>query len=415
MAIDFGKITGRFQAAVTDGSDAGDDPDLLALAGYIDFQLNVDKVLLPADKLVIATTKFRAVLDSSGYLTTPVGGVAGPVRALTVLPTNDPHLNPTALQYTVSYSLAVNGAAVALRSHNLVVPAGSTVDLALIMPPDNAPPIGVAAAEAAAAVAVQAALDAKDAAENAATPEMIAGAVEAYLIEHPSAGDFVTDAELTEAIEAVQLTPGPQGPTGATGPKGDTGEMGAAGPAGPPGDAGPVGPAGPASTVPGPQGATGAKGDTGEAGAASTVPGPQGPAGATGPKGDTGETGAKGDTGAQGPAGATGPAGADASALVAVNTQATAYTLVLADQSKAVEVTSVTAVALTVPPNTTAAFPIGTMIEVAQMGAGQVTITPGAGVTVNSAGGLLKTRAQYSALSLRKRGTNLWLLVGDAA
>ncbi len=101
--------------------------------------------------------------------------------------------------------------------------------------------------------------------------------------------------------------------------------------------------------------------------------------------------------------------------LVAVSAQTAAYTLVLSDAGKAVEVTSATAVNVTVPPNTTAAFPIGTVIEISQLGAGQITLVAGSGVTLSSAGALLKTRVQYSALSIRKRGTDLWLVVGDAA
>ena len=69
------------------------------------------------------------------------------------------------------------------------------------------------------------------------------------------------------------------------------------------------------------------------------------------------------------------------------------------------------------PPNASVAFPIGTVIEVAQCGAGQVTLTAGAGVTVNTAGasGTAKTRAQWSLLTLRKRGTDLWIAAGDMA
>jgi hypothetical protein len=37
----------------------------------------------------------------------------------------------------------------------------------------------------------------------------------------------------------------------------------------------------------------------------------------------------------------------------------------------------------------------------------------GAGVTLRSAGGLLKTRLQYSGLTLVKRGTDEWYVFGD--
>lgn len=89
-------------------------------------------------------------------------------------------------------------------------------------------------------------------------------------------------------------------------------------------------------------------------------------------------------------------------------------TLVLDDAGKAIEATHAsTAIVVTVPPNSAVAFPIGTVIEVGRFGAASVTIAAGAGVTINSAGGLLAARAQYSSMSLRKRGTDLWQLAGD--
>ena len=100
---------------------------------------------------------------------------------------------------------------------------------------------------------------------------------------------------------------------------------------------------------------------------------------------------------------------------VAINAQtSTSYTLVLADASKAVECSNAASITLTVPPNSSVAFPVGTVVEVAQLGAGQITVAPGSGVTLQQAGGL-KTRAQYAVLVLRKRATDTWLVAGDAA
>lgn len=67
---------------------------------------------------------------------------------------------------------------------------------------------------------------------------------------------------------------------------------------------------------------------------------------------------------------------------------------------------------LTVPPNADVAFPTNTVINFAQYGAGQVTVTPGSGVTLRSAVGL-KTRAQYSLGTMYKRDTNEWVVGGD--
>ena len=98
---------------------------------------------------------------------------------------------------------------------------------------------------------------------------------------------------------------------------------------------------------------------------------------------------------------------------VAINAQTgTAYTTVLTDQSKLVTLTNASAIAFTIPANSSVAYPIGTQIDLSQFGAGQVTVAGPRGVTVNSASGL-KLRAQYSSASCIKVATNTWLLVGD--
>ena len=94
------------------------------------------------------------------------------------------------------------------------------------------------------------------------------------------------------------------------------------------------------------------------------------------------------------------------------NAQAASYTLVLADRNKLVEMGVATGNTLTVPPNSSADFPTGTHITVIQTGAGQCTVTAGAGVTINATPGL-KLRAQWSGATLIKRAANTWVLIGD--
>ena len=90
--------------------------------------------------------------------------------------------------------------------------------------------------------------------------------------------------------------------------------------------------------------------------------------------------------------------------------------LVLAEDGQLVTVTvTTTANTLTVPPNVDVAFPIGTQILVEQGGTGQTTIQAGAGVTLNSAGGLLALANQYSTVTLIKKAINTWLVAGDLA
>lgn len=99
--------------------------------------------------------------------------------------------------------------------------------------------------------------------------------------------------------------------------------------------------------------------------------------------------------------------------LVVANTRTGSYTLVAGDAAGAVEMNVASANTVTVPPNSSVAFPVGTVVEVFALGGGQTTIVAGAGVTIRSGGGKLKLRDQYSAASLRKRATNEWVLMGD--
>ena len=101
--------------------------------------------------------------------------------------------------------------------------------------------------------------------------------------------------------------------------------------------------------------------------------------------------------------------------LVALNAQTANYTLVLADAGKAVEMSATAARTVTVPQNSSVAFPIGTVIEITRTNTGTVTIVAGTGTTLRSAGSLLALRVQYSAATIRKRATNEWVVVGDLA
>lgn len=95
------------------------------------------------------------------------------------------------------------------------------------------------------------------------------------------------------------------------------------------------------------------------------------------------------------------------------NRQTGNYTLVASDEAKVIEMNVAGANTLTVPPDSSVAFPIGTTVEGFQYGAGQTTITPGSGVTFRASGGKLKTAAQYAAFSLRKIGTDEWAVIGE--
>ena len=96
-----------------------------------------------------------------------------------------------------------------------------------------------------------------------------------------------------------------------------------------------------------------------------------------------------------------------------LNTPTASYTLVLGDAGKLVEMNVSSANNLTVPPNSSVAFPVGTQILVVQLGTGQTTVVAGSGVTVNSKDGNLKLSAQYCGVTLIKRDTDTWYALGD--
>jgi hypothetical protein len=94
----------------------------------------------------------------------------------------------------------------------------------------------------------------------------------------------------------------------------------------------------------------------------------------------------------------------------------TTYTTVLADNGKLTTLANAAAIALTIPPNSSVAYPVGAQINLAQTDAGQVTVSGGAGVTITSTGATAatpKTRAQYSTMTCVQTSTDNWLAMGD--
>ena len=93
----------------------------------------------------------------------------------------------------------------------------------------------------------------------------------------------------------------------------------------------------------------------------------------------------------------------------------TTYTLVAADLGKIVTLSNASGITLTVPPSI---FATGNIINIQQIGAGQVTLSQGAGVTITSTGATAsapKLRAQYSAASIICNGSNTFTVIGDIA
>ena len=222
-------------------------------------------------------------------------------------------------------------------------------------------------------------------------------------------------------VASLKGQPGNTGSIGETGPPGPMGPQGLTGTPGPAG--GPVGPAGP-------QGPPGTPG------------GPPGPAGETGPIGPQGPPGADGADGADGATGPQGPAGLAGDPEQIRDTVATALAagpginldkddpgdtvtiskftsphadtsdlvvLTLNDAERFITMNYPTACTIRIPPNSDVPFLVGTTIEGANLGDGELTINPGSGVTTVPPAGKSQV-GKYQIFGLRKLGTNSWLI-----
>lgn len=95
-----------------------------------------------------------------------------------------------------------------------------------------------------------------------------------------------------------------------------------------------------------------------------------------------------------------------------VSTKTSNYTLVLMDSGAYVRMNSATPLNLTLPNDAAQDLPIGSKITVSQTGAGQVTLTPAAGVTIASSE-TLRLRKQYSVATVVKVAADFWEAAGD--
>jgi hypothetical protein len=114
--------------------------------------------------------------------------------------------------------------------------------------------------------------------------------------------------------------------------------------------------------------------------------------------------------GGAGTPGADGAAGADFTERT-ISDQSGSYTAALADANKVIRSTSATAVNITIPPQSSVAWPATTVLSGVQYGAGQVTIVAGSGVTLRNANGL-KVSAQYGVWEARRLASDEWIVYG---
>jgi hypothetical protein len=105
---------------------------------------------------------------------------------------------------------------------------------------------------------------------------------------------------------------------------------------------------------------------------------------------------------------------------LAFDAETASYTAVLANNGQVVTMSVGSANTFSIPTNASVAFPIGTQINVLQIGTGQTTIqavTSGT-TSILSTGATAaqpKLRVRYSAATCLKAGTDLWYVFGDIA
>ena len=85
------------------------------------------------------------------------------------------------------------------------------------------------------------------------------------------------------------------------------------------------------------------------------------------------------------------------------------------DKFNVVEFNSSNPITVTIPNDTQdAGWPIGSSVEIRQIGTGQISVTKDAAVTYYAPDSQFKSRVQWSSLFLEKRAANSWLVTGDA-
>ncbi len=131
-----------------------------------------------------------------------------------------------------------------------------------------------------------------------------------------------------------------------------------------------------------------------------------------------GEQGATGPGG--GPTGATGPTGPEFTTLTIAVTGAagtntvSGYAPALSDNGKQVEIYNLSQTCtVTLPSDSTTAFPVGAQILFVQGAPGQLLFAAGVGATVKSYGSAFRTVGQDITVCAVKCAANTWRVVGD--
>jgi hypothetical protein len=89
------------------------------------------------------------------------------------------------------------------------------------------------------------------------------------------------------------------------------------------------------------------------------------------------------------------------------NIKTASHTLALVDQNKVVAFNGTSAQIVTVPPNSSVAFPVGTVVYINRVNSGTLELQAGAGVSLSKTG----TFATNEEIYCRKRASDTWIIV----
>lgn len=95
-----------------------------------------------------------------------------------------------------------------------------------------------------------------------------------------------------------------------------------------------------------------------------------------------------------------------------INALSSSYTITFDDINTIITINSSSATTLYIPANSAVPLPVGTKIDVIQLGTAQITVD-GNGYDLSSSTGYKKTASQHSVISLYKINGNEWILSGD--
>ena len=89
------------------------------------------------------------------------------------------------------------------------------------------------------------------------------------------------------------------------------------------------------------------------------------------------------------------------------------YTLALTDQGKILPFSTTSTGTVTIPLNSSVAFPTGSFVNFIQTGTGPILMTGASGVTIQSESSKLKLKGQYAVAGVVKTDTDTWVAFGN--